>query len=493
MEDIADAYENRVGNQSQSEKLRGIFIVFHEFENQLLGAGENYINLIIKGGKFYAAFAYARFPNEQNIKIARMELGEFQGKDVSTTKHDAVVAHFFEAFEKKYKSKPVSLRIMDAEMVQSYVDFLSKYGGDSSQNIPFAVFGTLLARWITALKTGSWTQYPETPFCSFLKQASTRYANLPANLISFFLEKQALKRPNLLLLDSSSGIISMKIIQTPAGAEIVLLADKEISPPNWEAFPEFLHNERVKHKVRNVIYLRLQPIIDLLKDFVVTPPPLSQERRNAVLQRILYFLTKYGENWALSPPPIGNNNLFRFLSRALGFNINLRKISYWYIPDAFTRLLMETTGGTGSILCLYYPEKDVQGYMIQVENTSITHIDTINPDFLASIRERALNSNQIPENSKQIFHLAHQSYPKLASILLVRKEFFNLLFETLPRSFLFMHPLKIFSTSHTLKRLIGSRNFYMYPETVGLQYLRKISGFKLLGWISRLFFDRHEF
>ncbi len=516
MEDIADAYETWVAKKWQEcypllfgadqakpetgsevipgiQRFKGIINLLYEMEIQLLGASENYVNIIIRGGKFHAAFAHTRDPYRPKIAITRMELHEFQEKDVTTTIPDTVVAHFSEDFENIYKSKPSCLRFIDAELVQSYVDFLSKYGGDSPQNIPISELLSLFTRWINALITGKWAQYPESPLCSFLKIASSRYANLPANLVSLILKRSTFKRASLLLLDSSHGIIGLKLAETPSGAEVTLIAEKIIPPVTWETFPEFLRDQRKKHNVRNVTYLRLQPILELLKEMVVTPPPFTAERWNVCVQRIVNLVKNYGETWASSPPPLTVNNLFRFLTRMLGINFNLRKISYWYIPHAFTNLLTETTGGTGSILCLYHTEKEIHSLLIQLENASLTRIDAINSDFLNAVRDRVLGANQIQENAKQIFNLARQTHPKITGVLLLGPEFFDLLLGRLLGSFLSLRALKIFSASRAVKQLMDSRNFYMYPETVALQYLRKISGFKLLGWISRLFFDRHEF
>lgn len=515
-DEIVDAYENWVvkkwneyfplpikGSQSESSNgpnvtarlglLRSVFILLHELENQLLGTSENYVNVIIKSGKFHAAFAHVRKSNDSEISVTRLDLHEFQDKEVSSTVPDHVLAYFFEIFEKMYKLKPNCLRTIDAELLQSYVDFLSKYSETTNKYIPLNELTSLIVRWITAITTGKWTQYPDPPLCAFLRKTSTQYANLPIKLIPFILKKANIKQPTLFLLGTSLGIIASKLVPTPEGSEIMPVAENIVPPLTWEVFPEFLRSERVKHNAHSVIHIRLQPIMDLIKEIVITPPPLSQERCNVILQRTLHLFKDYGESWVTSPPPLTTNNLFRFLTRALGFNLNPQKLSYWFIPHAFTNLLIETTGGSGAILCLYRPGASVQGFVITVENATITKIESINADFLASIRDQVLDSNHVPENIKKIFYMACQTYPKVTNVLIVSEKFFDVLFGTLPTSFLAMRPLKIFSASGALKQLTDTRNFYMYPETVALQYLRKISGFKLLGWISRLFFDRHEF
>lgn len=469
------------------------FILLRELENQLLGTCENYINVIIKDGKFHAATAHVGKSLDQEISVTKLDLNEFQDKDVNSIVPDKFGAHCSELFEKKYKTKPNCIRTIDVELFQSYADFLSKYGGEKNRYMPLNDLTSLIAQWISAIANGKWAQYPDPPLCTFIRNFSTRYANLSSRIFPFLLKRVHVKRPTLFLLGISQGILALKLVPTPKGLEIVPIAESIKPPLNWETFTEFLKDERVKHNARTVIHIQLQPIMDLLKEIVITPPPLSQERWNVVQQRTLQLFKDYGERWVTFPAPLATNNLFRFLTRLLGFNLNLRKLSYWYIPHAFTNILVEATGGKGAILCLYRAEANVLGFLITIENATITRMEPINADLLASIRDRVLDSNHVPENTTKIFHLACQTYSNISNVLLFNDKFFDVLFCKLPTSFLYIRPLKVFAASSALKQLTDSRNFYIYPETVEYHYLRKLSGFKLLGWISRLFFDRHEF
>jgi len=477
----------------------GFLTLTREVGAQFFGGSENYVCIITKDGKYYAAFSHLRKSSEGEIHSTREDIREFQDKDVKVILPDNIIVYFLKFIEKTYKVKPNFIRIIDAELIQGYVDFFSKYAGDSTQNVPLSSIVELFSRWMVAILAGKWTQYPEPPISIFLRNIASKYDNLFVKILASLTKKKFNQKPAAILIELPHGIIPFRFIPTRTGGKITPLEQGKARPTNWEDLPEFLHQERSRLKVGRVISFRLQDFLNVVKEVVITPFPITKTRWEAIGQRGLYLFKNYGETWATSPSPLAINTLLRFLLRFLGYNYNIWKFSYWYAPSAISNFLVEATGGAGTILCLYRSRikkakvNNVQGFTIQIENAAITRIEATDPQFVTSIYEKVKTFYSIPWKAKEAFYLARQNYPNLTNVLFLSEEFFEQLCGKLLGLFLSIHPLKLFSVSRSLKQLKDPRNFYMYPETVEFQYIRKIGGFKLLGWISRLFFDRHEF
>ncbi|OLS12348.1 MAG: hypothetical protein RBG13Loki_3997 [Promethearchaeota archaeon CR_4] len=486
-------------NVLQIKNLSGLTNIAQELGAQLFDSNENHVTIITKNGKYQAAFLHLQTSNEGETRITHENFQEFQDKNVEEISPDKILTHLSEYIYKTYKVKPNFIRIIDVELLQLFVEFYSKHNGNQTLNVTLSFLAELFARWMTGLIAGNWIQYPELPLVTFLRNIASPYDNIIVKILQFLTNKKFNKKPVAIFIDTPNGVLPLRFIPTASGGEFTPVQQAKARPVDWEDFPEFLRQERVRLNVGHIIYFQLREMLDFFNDVIITPIPITNARWKSIGQRGLYFLKNYGESWVTYPPPRIINTFFRFFTRFLGYNYNIWKLSYWYAPSVILNLLVESTGGSGTILCLYRSrtkngrKKNLTGFTIRIESAAITGIESTDPQFVKSLQENGKNIDLTPEKARDVFYKGQQTYPNLTNVLFISEEFFDQLLRKLLGQFLSLSPLKLVNASRTLSRLRDPRNFYMYPETVGFQYLRKIGGFKLLRWISRLFFDRYEF
>ncbi|MEJ2296105.1 MAG: hypothetical protein P8Y23_15220, partial [Candidatus Lokiarchaeota archaeon] len=81
------------------------------------------------------------------------------------------------------------------------------------------------------------------------------------------------------------------------------------------------------------IILHFEPLIEYLLEVSELDFPSDKEKLKLLLQKTLYTFTCIGTHWNITPRPKIYNTLIRYLIRIIGFNFNLKHISYWAIPD----------------------------------------------------------------------------------------------------------------------------------------------------------------
>ncbi|MFX0104161.1 MAG: hypothetical protein ACFE75_01565, partial [Candidatus Hodarchaeota archaeon] len=88
-----------------------------------------------------------------------------------------------------------------------------------------------------------------------------------------------------------------------------------------------------KLNTKNGYYFYQKDIISIISDLFEQVIPLKKKNIQFLLQKILLGYRSFENYWSMVPRPSLYNNFVRFIIRLFGFNLNLKKLSHWAIPD----------------------------------------------------------------------------------------------------------------------------------------------------------------
>ncbi|MCK4285737.1 MAG: hypothetical protein KAX18_06025, partial [Candidatus Lokiarchaeota archaeon] len=223
-----------------------------------------------------------------------------------------------------------------------------------------------------------------------------------------------------------------------------------------------------------------------------------EENLSLLLQKILFGFRSFENHWHLRPRPIVYKNLLRFLVRLIGFNLNLRKISHWAIPEFIFNIMRNNLGLNSKILLIIsditkfkklnlsnfkYLEKVARYlFVIEIENNTLVQIHSVK-------REDLIIEKEI-ESLESIRLRFSEKYGYLSNIIILDK----LLLQNLIKNFMFEHS-KIAPRSkiRTLKMLKKQKFFYMFPELPPYKLIKKKGSISLIKLLLPIIIDKHEF
>jgi len=245
-------------------------------------------------------------------------------------------------------------------------------------------------------------------------------------------------------------------------------------------------------------YLNQVDIISLLTELINFPVKLKEENLKLLFQKILFGFRSFENHWHLNPKPIIYNNLLRFFIRLFGFNINLRKISHWAVPEFIFNIIRNNLGLNSKILLIIsdiskfkklnlsnfkYLEKAARYlFVIEIENNTLVQIHLVKKEDLIIEKEiESLESIRLRFSEK---------YGYLSNIIILDK----LLLQSLIKNFMFEHS-KIAPRSkiRTLKMFKKQKFFYMFPELPPYKLIKKKGPISLIKLLLPIIIDKHEF
>jgi hypothetical protein len=248
----------------------------------------------------------------------------------------------------------------------------------------------------------------------------------------------------------------------------------------------------------NAYFLNQFDVISLLTEIINSPVKLKGENLSLLFQMILFGLRSFEDHWYLSPKPLIYNNLVRFVIRLFGFNLNLRKISHWAIPDLIFNIIKNNFGLNSKILVIIsditnlkkpnfsnfkYLEKAAKHLLVvEIENSTLVQLHSVQKEDLIIENEIvSLESIRLKFSEK---------YGYLSNVIILDK----LLLQSLIKNFIFEHS-KIAPRSkiRTLKMLRKPKFFYMFPELPPYKLIKKKRTISFIKLILPIIIDKHEF
>ena len=305
------------------------------------------------------------------------------------------------------------------------------------------------------------------------------------------------------------------------------LGPKSIS---YLSLPESLQHEQnrvaqthlvLKHckracKTKHNILIYVPALRIILDDFMQSPPPvINPSRRVYLAQQCLYFYREIGSCWDCYPRPVIFLEQLRYWIYTFGIRFNLRKISYWALPDLLQYVQNQNFGMKGKVLVLSSPSidnltfkspliRELKGYIIGIAQSSIENIKPIESDILltimASIRSDLILQTPSSSNKRinpqevlsEIRMRVSDRGEYIAKVLWVA----NTTPDAIGHSLWKFHskfPLPFFYLRKIMSLLKNPKKFLIEPENPNLKQFRKTWTFTILKRMAPLITDLNEF
>lgn len=347
--------------------------------------------------------------------------------------------------------------------------------------------------------------YPEPHLFEYLKELITflsgrqlssifrlTYALLPEFNIAFILVAQNLT----IILHLQKLVVSKS--QTPYLRLKLMIPDeigisKDISDKN-----EIIRLIQHHLQTDKAYYLNQIDLISLITDIINLPVKLKEENLSLLIQKILFGFRSFETHWHLRPKPLIYNTLVRFLLRLIGFNLNLRKLSHWAMPEFIFNTIRNNVGLNSKILLIFsditkikkidlsnfnYLEKVARKlFIIEIENDSLVQIHSLKKEDLTfKVEIKSLEPIRLRLSEK---------FGYVSNIIIIDK----LLLQGLIKNFIFEHS-KIAPRSkiRTLKMLKKQKFFYMFPEIPAYKLIKEKGSISLIKLLLPIIIDKHEF
>jgi len=480
-----------------------LYYLFETLYPKFINSQQNILDIIISndGKKIIKSYLY---------KTKKAGIHE----SIEAFPHDIIKVHKkdFEDIEKFFNRvlgsliKKKGVRVSSIRVIkEKAINYINQHCIDI-EDLPFDVLLLKLLDLTQKLvKQDLFVLYPEPKIFRFLKDIinflngyqlnslfKIVYPLLPEFNISFIFGSKELlfilHLQKIFVSKSETPYLRLKLIlPNDLGIDVDGLNENEILE---------LVNERLQ--TENAYFIDQTDIISLLTDLINLPVKIKEEDLLLFFQKLLFGYRSFEKHWFLRPKPIIYNNLFRFLFRIFGFNLNLRKLSHWAIPELISNLFESWFGLNSKILVIIsdtekykklnfnsfnYLEKAFDySLFFEIENKRLVKI--------ISITKEDLFTNGEIKSLEFIRNKFAEKYGFLSSIIIIDK----LLLQNLIRDFVFNHakyaPLSKISTLKMLKR---QKFFYIFPETPLYKLIHKKGTIALLKIILPILIDKHEF
>ena len=252
-----------------------------------------------------------------------------------------------------------------------------------------------------------------------------------------------------------------------------------------------LHTEKSYYANQNTILTLFSDLFELLI-------PIKKENLKFLFQKVLFGYRSFEKHWDMVPKPTIYNTLVRFLIRLIGFNLNLKKISHWAIPEVISsyidfffglnsRILLIITDQTGFKKIKVPQDQMIKNtcrhtYLLEFENSTLKTIMAINKDKLFLDR----NSNSLSSIRKASLEM-FRAFPV---IIIIDK----ILIREIIKNFIFNHSsFSLIPKFKTLKLLKNEKYFMIYPEFPFYKLIKNKKSLSLLKLFLPIMIDKFEF
>ncbi|MHA1105574.1 MAG: hypothetical protein ACTSPN_07600 [Promethearchaeota archaeon] len=240
---------------------------------------------------------------------------------------------------------------------------------------------------------------------------------------------------------------------------------------------------REDNKLESVISLDLNTLINSLSEIFEQKVPIKMDQMKLLIQKILFGLRSFDTHWKMYPRPKIYNVLNRYLLRLIGFNVNLRKLSHWNLPEFIFNLFNSNIGLSSKILILLTnnKNKNIQNAIIlQFLNGSLVKIS-------------AVNKTDAFDNKLDIKEIHSDLLETLGYIDFIFKVDVDLIKEIIEKFIFKIYNVSPLKQYKVLKMAKKSKYLEMYPSSPVYELFKSKSSLSLLKLLLPIFIDKHEF
>ncbi len=464
---------------------------------------ENVLDIIISddGKSIKAIYAHITHSNGNHLQAIDINknIYAFQQKDLDDFEN------FFEKIQIVLREKEriivSGIRVYKAKAIE-LINGLSK--NLETQDL-VTNFNRLCSVYFDILRDDLFFIYPEPPFMVYLKKVvkfsnfveSTKIFDSIYSFLSNFKISLTFAKENLLF----SLLIEKSIDESKNDEEIskkrhifsIKIINNENSDYNFSDLnpKSFLKQFSKQCNTNYSYFINFDDFLSYIADLFESDFPFDQDRLSLLIQKILYAYKSYDIKWFSYPTPISYNFFVRFFSRLVGFNINLKKISYWAIPGFFTSAQNSIMGLYNKILVIFtdktliqkddeesqdfLTESYISAYLIEFLNGKIIFIQKLD-------KENVLKEDQF-NTLQEIRERLSEKFGYLSYVISIDKTLISLIINNF---ILNLNRFNPFAKLMTLRKLKNRRYLNFYPQSSVPQ---KVKVRKLLP----ILIDKHEF
>jgi len=236
-------------------------------------------------------------------------------------------------------------------------------------------------------------------------------------------------------------------------------------------------------KSQNIKVFQFEPFIAYLLNVSELQAPFDKRKLKLLFQKILYAFTEKGIHWNIFPQPKIYNTIVRFLIRIFGFNINLKNLSYWALPDNLYNLIDVYLGLNYKIaFLLTNGEKPKYLISLSCQNGAPLKLTKIN-------KENAIKNQKI-ESLSSLWNFINKKY---GYHVLLFKIDIKMIQNLLDLFFFKFNKLNPFSLLSIMRKFKKSEYIDMFPELPPFKIMKKRNSLVLLKMILDNAIDRFEF
>jgi hypothetical protein len=245
-------------------------------------------------------------------------------------------------------------------------------------------------------------------------------------------------------------------------------------------------------KTEKAYYLNQNDLMSFFSEIFELAVPIKKENFKFLLQKALFGYRSFGIHWNMVPRPKIYKTFKRFLFRLLGFNLNLKKISHWAIPNLVFNYLDFYFGLNSKILFVITDQR---------QNRKVTHQKNIFQHSIwieieeSSIKEiKSITKEVIFPNTNITLDLIRKNviakYGSPTAIIIFDK----LLLLNILNNHIFGHSkFSIFRIIKTIKMFKNEKLFKFYPEFPFYKFIKKKGAISILKALLPILIDKHEF
>ncbi|MFX1324980.1 MAG: hypothetical protein ACFE8N_08485 [Promethearchaeota archaeon] len=482
------------------------FILYHMFEFLypiLINDQQNILDLIIsnEGNEVLNLYLYEtrKAGIHESVKSLPPDLIKFRRKDLED--FERFYNRIMEGIIKNEGLRVSSIRVFKKRAIE----YINNYYLDIEE-LPFdALVMNALELIQTLIEQDLVIFYPEPYTIKFIRDVVAFLKGIRLKKV-FKLFYTLLPEFNIALIVKSKNLVYIIHLQKVyiSKQEKPYLRLKIISPKELGLDNNTLDDSKILESIRERLVVDKAYLIDQknILSLIIAVFNLSfylnEEQLQLLTQKILFGFRSYEQYWRMKPKPTIYNNFTRFLLKLLWFNLNLRKISHWAIPDFFSSLFRDYIGLNSKILLIftdinksrelktgkfnYLNEAARYNVLLEIENQALKKIYPIN--------EKDLFRNAEIESLESIRLKLSDKYGFISQIIVIDKLLIKKVIELL----VFDHArYTLLSKIRTVKMFKNPKLFYMFPEIVPYKWAQHKGTISLIKYLLPIFIDKHEF
>jgi len=346
--------------------------------------------------------------------------------------------------------------------------------------------------------------YPEPIIFKFLRESIKLLNKIQIQNLFKFIEEVLPEFNTSLLIDGSNIMVVVflqKKILKSGKSELSLKFftpdDLGINIDNPD-IKDKLSIIQKKLKTVKTYYLNLNDIVSFVSDFFELAIPLKKDNIQFLLQKALYGYRSYENHWDMVPRPKIYNSFIRFILRLFGFNLNLKKLSHWAIPDVIINYIDFYFGLNSKVLIIisdHKKNKKIKLPQDSILKNTCEHIFLLEFEESMLIAIRAINIEDLFTDTyynslDSIKKIISEKYGFMSTIVVFDK----LLLQNIVKNLIFGHSKSLlFSSLKTLKMLKNKKYLTIYPEFPPYKLIKRKGAISLLKLMLPILIDKHEF